>query len=132
MNTPISLTSELLDADVAIMAAGGNRFVTIFDPRSTEGKRIVMPDFGTVLIGFSSKEELLSEELLPFFAGDTDVLWTAPMEWKLGHIAKRFGMFPSVSQAAKNGFSGDIPSGFSQIQMRANKVRGVLTFFKRG
>lgn len=132
MNTPISLSSELLDSDVAIMAASGNRFVTIFDPRSTEGKRITMPDFGTVLIGFSSREELEAEELLPFFAGDTDVLWTAPSEWKLGHIAKRFGMFPSVSQAAKNGFGGDIPVGFSQVQLRANKMRGVLTFFKRG
>lgn len=132
MNTPISLTSELLDADVAIMAASGNRFVTIFDPRSTDGKRVTMPDFGTVLIGFASREEFLSEELLPFIAGDTDILWTAPKEWKLGHIAKRFGMFPSVSQAAKNGFGGDIPNGFSQVQMRANKVRGVLTFFKKG
>jgi len=131
MNTPISLTSDLLDCDVADIATNSGKFVFLFDPRSNEGKIVSFPDFGTLLIGFESREEIEQEPLMPFLAGETDILWIAPKEWRMGNLAKRFGMFPSVSQAMKNGFGSDIEPGFSQVQLRASKMRGILTIFKK-
>lgn len=131
MNTPISLTSDLLDTDVAFIATKSGKFVSLFDPKSNEGKVISLPDFGTLLIGFESAEDIEQEPLMPFLAGETDILWIAPKEWRMGNVAKRFGMFPSISQALKNGFGAEIENGFSQVQLRCNKMRGVLTIFKK-
>lgn len=128
MNTPILLNSDLLDEDVAAIATGGQKFIQVFGKNNQPAS---MPDFGTVLIGFASRQEAEADELMPLFVGDTCIVWFAPNEWKVGHLAKRFGMFPSISQAIKNGFGSDIPVGFSQVQLRVNKLRGVLTIFKK-
>lgn len=131
MNTPIPLVSEILDSDVAAIAVASGRFVAIFDPKSTEGKILSLPDFGTVLIGFADKAEAMQEPNMSLFVGENDLVWFAPSEWKQSHIAKRFGMFPSTSQAMKNGFFSEIDCGFSQLQIRANKMRGILTLVKK-
>jgi hypothetical protein len=34
--------------------------------------------------------------------------------WTMAHIAKEIGLFPSVNQARKNGWSRDIETGFSE------------------
>jgi len=81
-------------------------------------------------MGFSP-EEISSIENIDLFLRDQEAPLTAPETWKVGHLVKRLGMFPSVSQAVKNGFGNDIPQGFSQVQVRVNKTRGILTIIKK-
>lgn len=91
-------------------------------------------DFGTVFVGERTENELnpTPEELEALLCQETHpaLLMTAPKTWKLQHLVSKLGMFPSASQAAKNGFQGDIPAGFSQHVVRLNKKRGVVTVFK--
>ena len=131
MLTPINIGSEsLTDQDVAeiISMASRERFVMVFD--NNKKCPVSLPDFGTVFVGFSP-EEIPAIENLDLFLRDQETPLVAPETWKVGHLAKRLGMFPSVSQAIKNGFGNDIPQGFSQVQVRVNKTRGILTIIKK-
>jgi hypothetical protein len=45
--------------------------------------------------------------------------------WKMEHIAAEIGLFPSLGQARKNGWSGDIPFGYTEIR-RIGKMKKSL------
>lgn len=45
--------------------------------------------------------------------------------WNLAHILSDLGMFPSVSQARKNGFDKPIPNGLEEFQI--NKHLKIFT-----
>lgn len=48
--------------------------------------------------------------------------------WTMAHIMAAAGIFPSVSQARKNGYNRPIPDGFTDL--RAGKLRKRITIFK--
>lgn len=50
------------------------------------------------------------DEFLTFSTGDT-----------LAHLAVKWKVFPSVTQARKNGWDGEIPPGFSEHQRGKRK-----------
>jgi hypothetical protein len=131
MNSALDLGSETFsDADIAemLVLAAKDRFVTVFDPKdAANNKQLSLPDFGTVFIGFDSLENVDNCDL---FLRPQETPLRAPESWKVGHLVKRLGMFPSASQAAKNGFGNDIPKGFSQVMVRVNKMRGILSIVK--
>lgn len=130
-SSTINIGSETLtDQDVVEIVSMGSkeRFVLVFD----QNKKcpVSLPDFGTVFIGFTP-EEIPGIENLDLFLLSTEAPLVAPESWKVGHLAKRLGMFPSVSQAIKNGFGNEIPVGFSQVQLRVQKTRGILSILKK-
>jgi len=129
MNTTIDISSETFtDADIAemLVMASRDRFVTICDPKDNT-KHLRLPDFGTVFIGVADLESL---DNLDLFLQDQETPLKAPETWKVSNLAKRVGMFPSTTQASKNGFGADIPKGFSQVIVRVNKLRGIISIFK--
>ncbi len=130
-NTPINLANDLLsDEDIAsiVSLSARDRFVFIFDPKD-HNKQISLPDFGTIFIGFDENIKTI-ENLDCFIRNDVETPLIAPSNWKHSHLVKRIGMFPSVSQAAKNNFGSEIPAGFSQVIVRINKLRGILSILK--
>jgi hypothetical protein len=42
--------------------------------------------------------------------------------WKMEHIAVEMGLFPSAGQARKNGWSGEIPQGYTE-RKRIGKMK---------
>lgn len=123
----IDLTNETLtDADVAaiVQSASSNRRVTVFDKK---GVPTVTTDLGTLIVGGTRED--IDPEMLAFIADDTDMIYTMPETWTMAHLCKRLAMFPSVTQAQKNG-KGQVPMGFSQHQLKVNHVRGVLTVYR--
>lgn len=82
-------------------------------------------DFGIVVVGEKCEgfDDLMGLR-------STDILMTAPVEWRMAHLMHRLGAFPSVGQARKNGWDVEIPEGFSQHVVRISKVRGVVTIWK--
>ncbi len=67
---------------------------------------------------FSDQDGVVREEFRPLEEG-----------WIMAHILANIGLFPSVSQARKNGWDKPIPSGFSDFKgIGKNKVR--ITIFK--
>lgn len=131
--TPINFNNpDLSDRDIADIATLGckDRFVSIFS-----GKEVIsLPDIGTLFVGFSDPTKLREEfDLFDFAVRESnDTVWWSDTDIaKSGPIARRFGMFPSNSQAAKNGFNHDILPGFNQISLRVNKMRSVLTIIRK-
>lgn len=49
-----------------------------------------------------------------------------PPEWGLEHIAVMVGVFPSLSQARKNGWSGAPVAGFHKENIGPNRIHRVL------
>lgn len=91
---------------------------------------ILKTEFAICLIGNVSNNDIVS-----FFTDKDGNLCKAPffkvpVEWKMPHVLKALGAFPSISQAMKNNWNFEIPNGFSQHQVRINKVRGVITILK--
>ena len=55
----------------------------------------------------------------PFEPGET--VQTFNEKESMAHIVSRSGLFPSASQASKNGWNKEIPSGFSVVEHRKKK-----------
>lgn len=49
-----------------------------------------------------------------------------PPDWGLEHIAVMVGVFPSLSQARKNGWSGPPTAGFHRENIGPNRIHRVL------
>ncbi len=106
---------------------------------SKNGKVEAFPDFGVIIVGEVPWECIEKNPLNPteeefvammgLEASPAPVV-QAPITWKVSDIACKLGMFPSRSQAMKNGFGMEIPNGFQQWFFRVNKMRGVITTFK--
>jgi hypothetical protein len=95
------------------------------------GKAQSLTDFGTVFVG----DDCLTALSKPFWHGvcdvqDTDILWRAPIGWRMPQLLRALGAFASASEAGRNGWNSDIPLGFSQHVFRISKIRGVLTVVK--
>lgn len=99
-----------------------------------KGKETGLVDFGTVVV--HEDAEGLSQEnwewLNNVHAIDDCVspLFVAPWGWRMPHLVKALGAFPSTSAAMKNGWNLDIPDGVSEHALRINKVRGIITIHK--
>lgn len=129
LKTPVNLETTAFDPTFIAHVVNSDWIVPVWDPKAGFWKNL--QDFGTVLIG-----ENITEDDVRSFCGNKDgnigpgPLFTVPDSWKLADVAKAFGIFPSKSQAMKNGWDGDIPEGFSQRQVRIHNVKGVITFLK--
>lgn len=88
-------------------------------------KFLTVADFGTVFIGDISEED--KEISQP---QDGAPIFSAPSEWRMPQLLKALGAFSSTSQASKNGWNKDIPSGCSSIVVRIAKVRGEIWIHK--
>ena len=132
MLNPVVLVNEnITDEEIGqiVSASGNERRVTIFDPK-VKGERIVLPDFGTFFVGYETSKQNEADEIFSMIHGEDDAAWIVPPSFKMAHLMKRLGLFPSVGQAMKNGWNMDIPFGFSQHIVRINRIRGILTVFK--
>lgn len=49
------------------------------------------------------------------FFGDDEHVIMIEDHWTMAHIMKEAGIFPSVSQARKNGWNKPIPNGFNEF-----------------
>lgn len=69
----------------------------------------------------NTKEDI--EQLLgPFDDNDGPIIEFDPDKWSMAHIMHRSGIFPSVSQARKNGWDRPIPDGYSQYTVGKRKL----------
>ena len=59
---------------------------------------------------------------------DDDTFIIIEDKWTMAHIIHKAGIFPSVSQARKNGWNKPIPTGFSHFII-GKKKREVFVFF---
>jgi hypothetical protein len=50
--------------------------------------------------------------------------------WSMAHVMHRAGIFPSVSQAKKNGWNIPIPDGFNEFIV-GKKRKQIFTFIER-
>lgn len=88
-------------------------------------KFVSCADFGTIFIGNvldEDKEMSLPQPGAPVFS--------APKDWRMPHLLKALGAFPSTSQASKNGWNMDIPEGCSSFIVRIAKVKGEIWIHK--
>ncbi len=86
---------------------------------------IQVQDFGTVLIG-----ELSDEEAAISIPQKGTFLFTAPPDWRMPQLLKSLSVFKSTTEARKNGWDKDIPSGCSSILVRIRKVLGEVWIHK--
>ena len=86
-------------------------------------------DFGTVLVGTFSEEELT--DLDGWVITPPAPVFSAPAKWRMPQLLKALGAFKSSSAASRNGWNKDIEEGFSQHLVRIKKVKGALTIFKK-
>lgn len=82
-------------------------------------------DFGIVLIGEKPDnfDDIMSIK-------PSDLIFKCPQWFTQAHIASALGAFKSVTAARKNGFDKEVEQGMSDIQMRINKVKGVVSVWK--
>lgn len=74
---------------------------------------------------FSSSLE--SDKELFFGPLENEEFHSIEQEWSMANIITTVGIFPSVSQARKNGWNKPIPKGFSD--MRVGKTKTRITIF---
>ena len=55
-----------------------------------------------------------------------DVFTLIQNDWTMANIMFTAGIFPSVTQARKNGFNKPIPDGFSDMRVGKTKLRVVI------
>jgi hypothetical protein len=67
------------------------------------------------------KSKVFTDKSL-FFFGEEETLISIEDTWLMAHILFSCSIFPSVTQARKNGWDKPIPKGFSQIRAGKNKV----------
>lgn len=116
------------DLASVICIASSNKFVNVFNPKDNSNL-IKLPDFGTLFLN-TNPDAIRQEPILGSLIRDLDTCFVSNSIARIEALAAVVGMFPSANQARKNGFVGDIPGGFSQVILRINKIRGVLTIFK--
>lgn len=51
--------------------------------------------------------------------------------WSLANVMVEIGLFPSLSQARKNGQAGEIPEGFTEVRRGKNKNRKFIFILNR-
>ncbi len=123
MQTPFRLdNASLSSAEVSaiLVRAATERRVCV----NKGSARVVLPDFGTILVG------KVPADISGFLYDSTDCLISVPETWGIGHIMVRLGVYPSLTQASKNGRGGPLPMGFSQLVFPLNRVKGVLTCYR--
>jgi hypothetical protein len=109
---------------------------TIMEGFATTNKRIWLTydakgcrsDFGTVFIVPDDCPDVFVADILNMEEGAP--IFVAPAGWRMPQILKALGAFESTSQAAKNGWNKDVPSGFSQHTVRISHTKGCITLFK--
>ncbi len=128
------ITLETADFDVASALSCSEATTPMLNK---QGVMELWTDFGIVMVGGKPSDDATglnptADEFASMMGLEDGrcPLLEAPGGWKMSHLVSRLGMFPSSSQAAKNGFGMDIPLGFSQHILRLNKKRGVITIFK--
>ena len=94
--------------------------------RHKSGMLVKFPDFGSIVVGNPSNEDI---ELF-LQPGEGEPIFVAPSTWRMPNLLKALGAFSSISAAIKNGHDKDIPDGFTQILLRINRVKGVVTILK--
>jgi len=116
-------TKNRLDLDKAPISLG--EFVDKLPQTCAfrKGELVKVQDFGTVFIGNPPHQDISTPQSGAF-------VFSAPKEWRMSHLLKALGIFSSSSQAAKNGWGFDIPSGCSSHLVRANKVLGEIWLHK--
>lgn len=85
-------------------------------------------DFGTVFIVPDEISDPFVADVLDQEEGGAT--FVAPSAWRMPNLLKALGAFESVSQAMKNGWNKDVPTGFSQHTVRIAKTKGCITIFK--
>lgn len=91
-----------------------------------KGKWSRVTDFGTIFIDCEPTSDLA--QLIT--GSDAAPLFTAPDSWRMPHIMKALGAFPSASEAGKNGWNKDIPFGLSEHHFRLAKCFGSIHIFR--
>ncbi len=95
-------------------------------PFIKNGEVILLPDFGSFLVGNPSPEDID----LFLHPVDGEVMFTVPADWRMPNLLKALGAFDSISRAMKNGWNFDLPEGFSQFVVKINRIKGVITILK--
>lgn len=102
-----------------------NKRTIVFSPKTVRDFPHIglTTDFANIFVGTEPSQEDL--ELFGIDKGTITII--VPSEWRWPQLAKMLGMFDSSTQASKNGWNKDIPKGFSQEEVRINKIRGIVT-----
>ena len=80
-----------------------------------------MNEFNFFTSSLESDKELFFGPIEP-----TDIFTPVQNDWTMANIMFTVGIFPSVTQARKNGFNKPIPDGFSDMRVGKNKLRLVI------
>lgn len=127
----LDLSKETFDFQPLIMNGQFSLVPFIDTKKNKVGKRV---DFGTLLLGWDENiPEDESQRVLELSVCEGDNIFICPSDWKPCHIARAFGLFPSVNQAIKNGWSKeDFAPGCHEIALKIKKARGTFWIHKIG
>lgn len=79
-------------------------------------------------MNFIAQDTTESDKLL--FFGENEEFEIIEDHWIMAHIMHKAGIFPSISQAKKNGWNIPIPDGFNEFIV-GKKKRQVFIFKER-
>lgn len=128
MKTPIDLSNTVFSFPKFL---GGFRDslptadIVVSDKSVAGSKSIRLPDFGNILVGSPTPENIES-----ILQPGNEPLFKAPETWRMPQLLKALGAFDSASSAAKNGWNFSIPDGLTSHVIKINRVKGIITIFK--
>lgn len=82
-----------------------------------------VPCLASIVVGDEATQAQIREFIQP---REDETILHVPAGWKMAHVMKALGCFPSVSAARKNGWPQDIPFGWSEFRIKHSKVRGTI------
>lgn len=75
-------------------------------------------------------EKNTSKNDLELFFGSDETFIIIQDHWTMANIMKEAGIFPSVTQARKNGWNKPIPEGFQEFIV-GKKKKKIFTFIEK-